>query len=42
MSPVSEVCLAPIIHAVMPLEDTRPAHAPLEAGEVFGRLVLFP
>ena len=42
MSPVSEGRLVPVIHGVMPLDDTRSAHAPLEAGEVFGRLVLFP
>ena len=42
MSPVSEGPLALVIHAVMLLDDTGPAHAPLEASEVLGRLVLFP
>lgn len=42
MSLVSEGRLAPVIHGDMPLDHTRCAHAPREAGEVFGRLVLFP
>ena len=30
------------VRAVMPLDDTRRAHELLEAGEVFGKLVLVP
>ena len=33
---------APPIHAVLPLSDARRAHELLEAGEVFGKLVLVP
>ncbi len=32
----------PVIHAVLPLEEARRAHEMLEAGEVFGKLVLVP
>jgi len=32
----------PVIHAVLPLEEARRAHDMLEAGEVFGKLVLTP
>ena len=34
--------LEPVIHAVMPLDKTRNAHEMLEAGEVFGKVVLVP
>lgn len=34
--------LKPVIHEVMPLEQARRAHEMLEAGEVFGKLVLVP
>ena len=34
--------LSPVIHRVMPLSDARRAHEMLEAGEVFGKLVLVP
>ncbi len=34
--------IRPVIHAVLPLEDARRAHEWLEAGEVFGKLVLVP
>lgn len=34
--------LAPVIHEVMPLEEARRAHEMLEAGGVFGKLVLVP
>jgi NADPH:quinone reductase-like Zn-dependent oxidoreductase len=39
---VFEGLLVPVIQEVMPLEDTRRAHELLEAGEVFGKLVLVP
>ena len=42
MSLVFEGRLTPVIHEVMPLDDTRRAHELLEAGEVFGKLVLVP
>ena len=42
MKLVFEGRLAPVIHEVMPLDDTRRAHELLEAGEVFGKLVLIP
>ena len=42
MNLVFEGRLAPVIHEVMPLDDTRRAHELLEAGEVFGKLVLVP
>ena len=42
MNLVFEGRLAPVIHGVMPLDDTRRAHELLEAGEVFGKLVLVP
>ncbi len=32
----------PVIHSVLPLEDVRKAHEMLEAGEVFGKVVLEP
>jgi NADPH:quinone reductase-like Zn-dependent oxidoreductase len=32
----------PVIHAVLPLEEARTAHEMLEAGEVFGKVVLTP
>ncbi len=32
----------PVIHSVLPLEDARKAHEMLEAGEVFGKIVLTP
>ena len=34
--------LDPVVHSVMPLENAREAHELLEAGEVFGKLVLVP
>jgi NADPH2:quinone reductase len=34
--------LEPVIHSVMPLDETRKAHEMLEAGEVFGKIVLVP
>ena len=34
--------LVPVIHAVLPLEDIRKAHELLEAGGVFGKLVITP
>ena len=34
--------ISPAIHAVMPLSELRRAHEQLEAGEVFGRIVLDP
>lgn len=34
--------IRPVIHAVLPLEQARRAHELLEAGEVFGKLVLVP
>lgn len=34
--------LEPVIHAVLPLEEARRAHEMLEAGEVFGKVVLVP
>ena len=42
MNLVFEGLLVPVIQEVMPLEDTRRAHELLEAGEVFGKLVLVP
>ena len=32
----------PVIHSVLPLAEARRAHEMLEAGEVFGKLVLRP
>jgi len=34
--------VSPVIHAVLPLEEARRAHEMLEAGEVFGKVVLKP
>jgi NADPH2:quinone reductase len=34
--------LSPVLHEVMPLADARRAHEMLEAGDVFGKLVLVP
>ena len=34
--------LEPVVHEVMPLDEIRRAHEMLEAGEVFGKLVLTP
>jgi NADPH:quinone reductase-like Zn-dependent oxidoreductase len=34
--------LKPVIHATLPLEEARRAHEMLEAGEVFGKVVLVP
>ena len=42
MSLVFEGRLTPSIHEVIPLEEARRAHELLEAGEVFGKLVLVP
>ena len=40
MSLVFDGSLEPVIHATMPLENAREAHAELEAGQVFGKIVL--
>jgi NADPH:quinone reductase-like Zn-dependent oxidoreductase len=32
----------PVIHATLPLEEARKAHELLEAGQVFGKVVLVP
>ncbi|MBT8395366.1 MAG: zinc-binding dehydrogenase [Gemmatimonadetes bacterium] len=32
----------PVIHSILPLEETRTAHELLEAGQVFGKIVLTP
>ena len=42
MRMVFERRLAPVIHDVLPLDEARRAHEMLEAGEVFGKLVLTP
>jgi NADPH:quinone reductase-like Zn-dependent oxidoreductase len=42
MEMVFEGHLDPVIHSVLPLEDARRAHELLEAGSVFGKLVLVP
>ena len=42
MNLVFEGRLSPVIHEVLPLEETRRAHELLEAGDVFGKLVLTP
>jgi NADPH:quinone reductase-like Zn-dependent oxidoreductase len=42
MGLVFEGVMAPVIHQVFPLEEARAAHELLEAGEVFGKLVLVP
>jgi NADPH:quinone reductase-like Zn-dependent oxidoreductase len=42
MELVFEGKLNPVIHAVLPLEEARKAHEILEAGEVFGKVVLTP
>lgn len=34
--------LSPVVHEVIPLEEARRAHALLESGKVFGKLVLVP
>ena len=34
--------LKPVIHAALPLERAREAHEMMEAGEVFGKVVLLP
>jgi NADPH:quinone reductase-like Zn-dependent oxidoreductase len=34
--------LQPVVHAVLPLDEARRAHELLEAGDVFGKLVLVP
>jgi NADPH2:quinone reductase len=34
--------LEPVIHTVLPLDQARQAHEMLEAGEVFGKVVLVP
>ncbi len=34
--------LEPVIHSTMPLDKAREAHAELEAGQVFGKIVLVP
>jgi len=39
---VFEGKVAPVIHEVMPLEEASRAHALLEEGDVFGKLVLLP
>lgn len=42
MSLVFQGKIAPVIHAVLPLEEARRAHEMLESGEVFGKVVLRP
>jgi NADPH:quinone reductase-like Zn-dependent oxidoreductase len=42
MGLVFEGVVAPVIDRVLPLEKARAAHELLEAGEVFGKLVLVP
>ena len=42
MSLVFEGKLEPVVQEVMPLGEIRRAHEMLEAGEVFGKLVLTP
>jgi NADPH:quinone reductase-like Zn-dependent oxidoreductase len=42
MQLVFEGELAPVVHEVMPLDETRRAHELLEAGSVFGKIVLVP
>ena len=42
MNLVFEGRLTPSVHEVIPLEESRRAHELLEAGEVFGKLVLVP
>jgi NADPH:quinone reductase-like Zn-dependent oxidoreductase len=39
---VFDGALEPVIHEIMPLDDARRAHELLEAGKVFGKLVLVP
>ena len=39
---VFEGRLEPVIQEVLPLDEARRAHELLEAGEVFGKLVLVP
>jgi NADPH:quinone reductase-like Zn-dependent oxidoreductase len=42
MSVVFSGAIKPVIHEVVPLADTRRAHEMLEAGKVFGKLVITP
>lgn len=42
MSLVFERVVSPVVDRVLPLEEAREAHELLEAGEVFGKLVLTP
>jgi NADPH:quinone reductase-like Zn-dependent oxidoreductase len=42
MAMVFDGTVRPVIHAVLPLEEARRAHEMLEAGEVFGKVVLRP
>jgi NADPH:quinone reductase-like Zn-dependent oxidoreductase len=42
MALVFEGRLKPVIHESLPLAEARRAHEMLEAGEVFGKLVLVP
>ena len=42
MSLVFTGAIAPVIHATLPLEKAREAHELLEAGHVFGKVVLIP
>jgi NADPH:quinone reductase-like Zn-dependent oxidoreductase len=42
MDLVFQGTLEPVIHAVLPLEEARKAHEILEAGDVFGKVVLTP
>jgi len=42
MRMVFEGSLSPVLHEVLPLADARRAHELLEAGDVFGKLVLVP
>lgn len=42
MRMVFDGALEPIIHETLPLDEARRAHAMLEDGNVFGKLVLEP
>lgn len=42
MQQVFSGAVVPPVHAVLPLDDAREAHAMLEAGRVFGKIVLKP
>ena len=42
MARVFDGTYAPVIHSVLPLDDARASHELLEAGGVFGKIVLVP